>query len=176
MKAIERTGVDYYIQVSDVELLQKIVREIQYPMPVCVNIGAGMGTSSLAMLEAREDALVYSIDIADTGEADVIREENPIYLERYIFSKGRSQDIGKTWCPRSVDFVFIDGGHSYHECYDDGLIWYDAVKPGGVMAFHDYEADMLPAIKQAVDDVTSRLGVEEIAHVGKMIVFRKGWK
>ena len=180
MKAIERTGVDYYIQVSDVRLIQKIVRSIAAApgvQVVCINIGAAMGTSTLAMLEARPDTIVYSIDIADCPlETEALAQSDiKDWQERYIFSKGKSQEIGATWCPRSADFIFVDGGHTYQDCYEDGRIWYAVLKPGGYMAFHDYGAETpaLQGVLPAVDAVTEMLGMQFVEHEGKLIVFRK---
>lgn len=41
----------------------------------------------------------------------------------------------------SLDFVFIDAGHSYEECLDDILAWYPKLRPGGLLAGHDYSND-----------------------------------
>ena len=62
MKAHDFVGEDYYIQTSDVELLHELVLSLRLN-PFIVNIGAGLGTSTLAMLECREDSFVCSIDI-----------------------------------------------------------------------------------------------------------------
>lgn len=36
-----------------------------------------------------------------------------------------------------LDFLFIDGNHSYESVLCDFLLYYPLVKPGGVVAFHD---------------------------------------
>jgi predicted O-methyltransferase YrrM len=173
MKAIERTGADYYIQVSDVELIQKTMRLLRY-IPICVNIGAAMGTSTLAMLEARADAFVFSIDIKDCPlELEALEQSDIEWKHRYEFNQGDSHEsIGKEWL-FLVDFVFVDGDHSYVGCYEDGRVWYKNLAPGGYIAFHDYEADMLPEVKRAVDAISAELGMEFVEQVGKLIVFRK---
>src|SRR6185503_5774772 len=38
----------------------------------------------------------------------------------------------------TIDFIFIDGDHSYGACKADILAWAPFVKRGGVMAFHDF--------------------------------------
>ena len=38
----------------------------------------------------------------------------------------------------SLDFVFIDGNHSYEYVYEDIIEWTKKVKPGGIVAGHDY--------------------------------------
>ena len=104
---------------------------------------------------------------------EVIEQRVSRIAEQILQLAGKSQEIGATWCPRSADFIFVDGGHSYEDCYEDGSIWYNVLKSGGYMAFHDYGADMLAAIKPAVDAVTEMLGMQFVEHEGKLIVFRK---
>ena len=41
----------------------------------------------------------------------------------------------------SLDFVFIDGNHSYEFVKEDIREWYKKVKPGGIIAGHDYKID-----------------------------------
>jgi len=183
MKAIERTGVDYYCQVTDVELIQEIVRGLP-DNPLCINIGAGMGTSALAMLEARVDSRVISIDISE----ECLNEERKLIIDSGIYGinngvldrqrvyatyLGESQFIGRGQEKESVDFVFVDGGHKWEECFEDAYVWYDALKVGGIMAFHDYESPMLEGVKRAVDDVVKVLQLEFVTQRGTLIVFRK---
>lgn len=38
----------------------------------------------------------------------------------------------------SLDFVYIDANHTYECVYEDIELWYPKVKPGGIVAGHDY--------------------------------------
>lgn len=38
---------------------------------------------------------------------------------------------------RRVDFLMIDGDHTYDGCYEDWAMYGPLVRPGGVVAFHD---------------------------------------
>lgn len=66
-----------------------------------------------------------------------------------------------------LDWVFIDGDHSYESCYADILHWSKKVRRGGIVGGHDYymakKGDPIPdkpevvypadvGVKQAVDD------------------------
>lgn len=38
----------------------------------------------------------------------------------------------------SLDFIFVDGDHSYEQSYEDFNLFYSKVKNGGIFAGHDY--------------------------------------
>lgn len=46
-----------------------------------------------------------------------------------------------------LDFIFIDGDHSYERCYEDLNLWYDHVRPGGLFSGHDFS---LPGVNKAL--------------------------
>lgn len=50
------------------------------------------------------------------------------------------------------DFVYVDAGHEPDSCRADILAWLQKVKPGGVIAGHDYHQDY-PGVIQAVDEI-----------------------
>lgn len=52
----------------------------------------------------------------------------------------------------SLDFVFIDGDHSYIGCMADIIAWLPKVKPGGWIGGHDYAHPEQGNVKGAVDE------------------------
>lgn len=63
--------------------------------------------------------------------------------------------------PGLFDVVFIDAMHTYEACKQDIELWWPRLKPGGVMAFHDYGHLLnrdgsvkagFPGVTQAVDE------------------------
>jgi hypothetical protein len=62
-----------------------------------------------------------------------------------------SARAARLFAPASVDFVFIDAGHDYQSVLSDLAAWWPRVKPGGVLAGHDYGDPAWPGGKQAVD-------------------------
>lgn len=51
-----------------------------------------------------------------------------------------------------LDFVYIDGDHSYGGCMRDLENWYPKVSPNGILAGHDYTArDVRPAVHDFAD-------------------------
>ena len=55
-----------------------------------------------------------------------------------------------------IDYLLIDGDHSYKECKIDWTIWSPHVSPGGVVIFHDTnrgEHSPVPGPQQVVDEL-----------------------
>jgi predicted O-methyltransferase YrrM len=63
-----------------------------------------------------------------------------------------SVEAAKDYENQSLDFVFIDADHTYKCVCQDIDAWLPKVRPGGVLAGHDYE---FPDVNRAVKD---RLG------------------
>lgn len=58
--------------------------------------------------------------------------------------------------PASCDFVFIDADHSYAAVHQDITCWLPRIRPGGILAGHDYERD---TVRRAVHEL---IGEEHI--------------
>ena len=54
----------------------------------------------------------------------------------------------------SLDFVFIDGVHSYDHVMEDIITWNRKVKKGGIISGHDYYKFLDHGVIHAVDDYT----------------------
>lgn len=61
----------------------------------------------------------------------------------------------------SLDFVFIDGDHSYEGCAADIAAWLPKVKPGAWLCGHDYHRPGFPleGVKKAVDEFAAGKGM-----------------
>lgn len=147
--------------------------------PVIVNIGAGTGTSSLSFAESRKDARIYTVDISEGGPLGGMENERNAFNDTKDDSLlfpiqviGDSKIIGKKWKSGPADLILIDGDHSYAGCLGDIEAWRDHVKPGGLLALHDYDRDVWPDVARAVDG-GSLEGFDQILLVDTLIVFRK---
>jgi SAM-dependent methyltransferase len=59
----------------------------------------------------------------------------------------KSEDAYRLFKDESQDFVFIDGCHEWECVRKDIICWYSKIKPGGVLAGHDY---IHPPVSKAV--------------------------
>lgn len=58
----------------------------------------------------------------------------------------------------SIDFVFVDGLHTYEGVVDDIAAYAPIMRPGGVMIFNDYGGEF-GGVTQAVDEFVSKHGL-----------------
>ena len=139
-----------YLFIEEVHALKELAQSLP-ANPVVVNIGAGAGTSSLALAESRDDIKINSFDIQllDSPLGCLDAEKRMLQqagldwkLNQFV---GDSKEWGKQWNwaisvkkAESVDMVFIDADHSYNGCKGDILSWLPNIKPGGIMAVHDF--------------------------------------
>ncbi len=58
--------------------------------------------------------------------------------EKVIICRAFSQQAAETIPDKELDFVFIDGDHSYEEVKKDLNLWWPKVKIGGIFSGHDF--------------------------------------
>jgi hypothetical protein len=126
--------------------------------------------------------MIYAIDpyIAYSEERSQLRME---FLCGFAMGKlmGRtnvtfirkiSMDAVKDFEDESLDFVYIDGNHSYENCKADITEWAKKVHKGGVVSGHDYAGRSSAGVRPAVDDYVKENNIttlEVFAKRGYMI-------
>ena len=72
----------------------------------------------------------------------------------------------------SIDFIFIDGDHSYAACKADIAAWTPFVKRGGVIAFHDFGSRADGVTRAIFEAVKTGRFAEIVGVAGTIIAFR----
>jgi len=92
----------------------------------------------------------YNVEGEDQLYRDYIRNIEPV---KDVIKSHRmpSLDAVNLFEDESIDFIFLDGDHSYEYVKQELHAWYPKVKPGGVIAGHDY-IELTCGVKQAVDE------------------------
>lgn len=148
------------------------------PDPFVVNLGAGFGTSALALLESRDDLHLVTVDYHEESteigsladERDSVMAAGFLDDPRYEQLQGYSAETGKSWNRGLVDMVFVDASHSYEACKEDALAWLPRIEDGGIIAFHDYWDRWNYGVIKAVDEVMA--GYERIMIVSCLVAFK----
>jgi len=132
-----------------------------------VEVGSWKGRSAcylaVEIINSNKNIKVDCVDIFEysDSQSDIPSSEYKDIYEQFIENtkpvnnvvraiKGTSSDVSKQYEPHSLDFVFIDAAHDYDNVLNDILSWFGKVKPGGVIAGHDY--DTSSGVKKAVLD------------------------
>lgn len=115
-------------------------------------------------------------------ESHTQEEMNQIYEEAInrlipyncVIYKNTSMGAVEFFEDNSLDFAFIDGNHEYEHVLEDIQAWYEKVKPGGIIAGHDYKEDSINkyGVIEAVEKFTTDNNISPwfVLHVGGKLV------
>lgn len=110
-----------------------------------VEIGVAEGASAVALRRVADSAgVLYLIDpyphgrIPGTNLTKVCAKQNVNRCKNAAvrFVEDYSHNASKSW-HTPIDFLFIDGDHSYEACMNDWKEWSPFVEKNGIVAFHD---------------------------------------
>lgn len=143
-------------------------------------VGVQRGNFSAAILTAWRGSTLYSIDpwrefpssqyvdvsnVSQSAQDDLYREA--VAQLRPFGSRSRilRQTSGEAILAirdNQLDFVYIDAQHHYEAAKEDIDLWFPKVRPGGLLAGHDYldgQRESGPyGVKTAVDEFVARTG------------------
>lgn len=134
---------------------------------IFVEIGSYKGRSTVCMAEeikkSKKNIRFYAIDPLDgSGEAKYRHKNSPLLyfnniepVKDYVTTLiGYSFEKVHLFQDESIDFVFIDGNHSYEGVTRDIKDWWPKIKKGGIIAGHDYQYEWEGAVDvvKAVDE------------------------
>jgi hypothetical protein len=129
---------------------------------VGVEIGTHKGKYAEQLCYYNPKLKLYCVDpwvvyrgMASSGQ----EQQNAVYLqavnrlEKYNVEiiKKTSMDTLVDFNDNSLDFVYIDGDHRYKYVYEDICEWSKKVKPGGIVACHDFYCVYCPGVTRAVE-------------------------
>lgn len=130
-----------------------------------LEIGSYCGRSTICL--ARTARRVECIDTWDGRGTPTPRDTFRTFranLERFGVEKkvyayyGSTEQIAPDLPESSYDLVFVDGAHDLASVHTDILHACRVLRPGGLLAFHDYQRPCDPEVTQAVDDLLAEGG------------------
>ncbi len=109
-----------------------------------VEIGVMHGASTRLLCEAMAPAgTLVAVDPFPAGRLGVSFEWAVAHREvaraparRVVWRRARSEEAVATWTD-PIDFLFIDGDHSWRGIAHDWTTWSRFVEPNGIVALHD---------------------------------------
>lgn len=152
-----------FLLVEDVDLIISLVQSLP-EKPVVADVGAGSGTTAMAVLGANEGAKIFTIDI---NPENVDWAE--INLRAYYDTKNwqgveaDSLNAARLAADEYFDMVMLDTSHEYEATEQEIKAWLPKLKSGGVFWFHDYIGS---DVKRAVDEAAALGLLEKIDQMG----------
>jgi predicted O-methyltransferase YrrM len=120
-----------------------------------VEIGVGGGRNSSYLLKNSKLELLYGVENWSTHSyrksKKAIKEKLKTLGERFSLIEESSLNAVSRFEDESLDFVYIDGDHSYRGSYADMVAWYPKVRAGGFFGGHDYIICKRIGVKKAAD-------------------------
>lgn len=171
-------SIPSWTELPEREVLAQLASEVP-SNGLIVEVGCLYGGTTVVMAMANPSARIVSIDefswtpegypkatkelfLSNMANAGVKNEIHVIAMD--------SRDAAKVW-REVIDFLFIDGGHSYDFVYADLVNFAPYARK---VALHDYDNPFWPTIKKAVDDFLSKNPMwylEEV--VGTVVVLNR---
>lgn len=147
----------------------KALLEVAAPFDRVVELGTAIGWTTGALALARKSRQVVSFDPMYHQGREAYMALLPQSAHRRITLVNASGSVGPQ-DGKPVDMVFIDTAHIREETVKEFNAWKHAVRPGGVIAFHDYTHPEYPGVREAIDQDLSLTGD---VYASTMFLWRK---
>lgn len=160
-------GLGMYQRLAERPMMDFVAKTANQPL-LGAEVGVYMGGNAISILKKLPIKKLYLVDpyIEYTGFNIQYPSDHP-YLPPFVSqARGIAHNrlrpygdkvqfveetghFGAQYLPDGLDFVYIDGNHSYDYVMDDIKTYYAKIKIGGIIGGHDYN---YPGVKDAVDD------------------------
>ncbi len=160
------------------EFYEQTVKELSNKSTI-VELGTWLGSSLCFLVHAAEENnkqfTIYSVDTWNGADGDIEHEQiinamggsDRLYekfldnmleagcLSKIIPLRTTTIEASKQFKDNSIDFIYVDAGHLYHEVKADMEAWWPKLKVGGRFAGHDYfygEPTSIDGVIKAVNE------------------------
>lgn len=129
--------------------LADLFKELNFNLGV--EVGVSQGHYSKILIQANPDLKLYGVDPYEphSGYRDYTHQTTFNRLNEtahqqldqftnYTFVPKYSMEAVKDFTDNSLDFVYIDGDHSFQSVTNDIAEWSKKVRKGGIISGHDY--------------------------------------
>lgn len=134
---------------------------------VGAEIGVYLGENSKSILDNLDVKQLYLIDPYETGLVGITDEGATEYIlgnaKRLLEEHSnkitwirRSSEEAAAEIPNKLDFVYVDGDHTYEGAYKDFETYWPKIKKGGILGGHDFDNEHVA--RAATDYLGSRNG------------------
>jgi predicted O-methyltransferase YrrM len=157
-------GFEKWLPGQDIPDLIKDVKN-----PIGVEIGSAEGTTTEYLLSTIDTLKLTSIDpytrYIDWDDKQPACEENRVqllqkteaYADRFTLVEKTSDDAVSQFKDASLDFVFVDGLHTYEQVKKDCDNYWPKIKKGGLLIGHDFAR--IEGVNKAANEFSDKVGI-----------------
>jgi hypothetical protein len=150
---------------------------------VIVEIGVWKGKYFSALLMLQNGRAVYGYDIWLNENISEVKagiskvgSKNSFELFRVNSRDLNSKSQRPELCEKSIDFISVDGDHSFEGSMSDLLLASNLISPGGVLALDDFLNSSCLGTTESAIAFLQRSDFEPICYItNKLFVTTKGW-
>jgi len=140
----------------------------------------GLTAMNIAMNQ-KEKSILYTLNLS-LGEKPLfstVDEERKYFprfdrksyflgtpLEGRIIQISQDSALLDTSKYKEMDFVFVDGAHSYEYCLNDSQKAFEMISPGGIIVWHDYDKDAWPGVSRYLDELAPKRRLFRLCTIG----------
>ncbi len=184
----ETSGVDGNVSLTELRCISNLVKH--YKPSTVFEIGTFDGRTTLNMaLNSPAAAKIYTLDLpaAQMNATKLaVAKDDKKYIDkaksgqRYSAASGKITQLygdsaGFDFGPYqdSIDFIFVDGAHSYEYALNDSRIALKLLRGGkGIIVWHDYDTVYWPGVTKALNQLRSTNGFQGLKHIdGTSLVY-----
>jgi predicted O-methyltransferase YrrM len=154
-----------FTPAGDLWAVEKLASRLTDENPLIVEVGSWVGETALALNRGCPQAHIHCVDTwrgspSDLTSAMAVRYGRNAVLGAFVKNTegkpiqakvGTSKGAAAEWS-EPIDMLFIDAEHTYEALKSDIEAWWPHLKPGGILAIHDYRDAQFPGVTKAFDE------------------------
>lgn len=143
-----------------------------------VEIGSYRGVTTRLMAD-RTQRMVFAVDPYfgyGGADGDLLEFRKRTQVCRNVVHLRETSGVAsRNALLATISFVFVDAVHDYVNVRFDGATWSRKLAPGGMIAFHDTDAEGFPGVMRAVSEILKEAdgGLSLHFHVPGVVILKR---
>ena len=161
-------GLSKQIQDCQYDIIDSLCKEVSKPFMKALEIGSWTGCSSCIIGSRIKiyDGILYCVDnfLGGNEIASLVPVAEKYNIKDIFLSNIKwaeledtvkllymnSREASKQFKNGELDFIFLDGDHSYDGVSLDCNLWFPKLNTGGIIAGHDFSGDVGDGLTRAI--------------------------
>lgn len=168
-----------FLSQDDVAAIEGIMHSVRHELPRVIDLGAGSGTTALAVFGVNQQAGVFTVDRELEALQWSLANVRPHFPDVYHATVLEdSAKAAERFSDETVDVLLHDAGHEYDDVHRDILAWWPKLKPGAWVWIHDFSpppwgGEDYPGVSRACEALVLAGHLYEVGRPGMGWIGRK---